>query len=76
MKLFIASYHALSGAMYCAMALQDQEKREEVHRLAVEHFDSICQHFTPASAWDEQLEISLYRSLVKLADPTRKFRLN
>lgn len=72
-KLFIVSYHALAGAMYCAMELGDPQKKDEVAKLAVEQFEGICKHYSP-SLWDEQLEVFLYRSLVRIADPYRRFR--
>ncbi|RYX80669.1 hypothetical protein EON83_27550 [bacterium] len=69
---FVLAYHALSGAMHCALHLQDSAKLAEVEVSATEQLHDIQEQFS--SSAPEQQEVNLYISLVQIIK-TRRFLL-
>jgi hypothetical protein len=67
-ELFKAAYHALSGAMYCALDLQDGFKMKEIERLAREQFQIVKEFFPRSYPSNEPTEVGLYASLVEIAE--------
>lgn len=67
-QLFKVAYHALSGAMYCALQLQDALKMDEVERRARDQWQAVKNHFPRAYPSSGPTEVGLYASLVEIAN--------
>ena len=76
--LWVVAYHALSGALYCALALDDKEKLSHVDRVIVEQQDAIKDHITQENTAtnpqkSEPLALTLYTSLLHISNPRRTY---
>lgn len=79
--LFTAAYHALSGALYCALEMKDLVKRTEVEQRAAKQLEYLKVHFardgdSQDGLTQEPLELVLYGSLLRVANPRRVFSAN
>ncbi|RYX83979.1 hypothetical protein EON83_12640 [bacterium] len=67
-ELFLMSYHSLSAALACAIALKDRAMLKEVESMAHSQWQHLKTHFGNSILLDEPLEVTLYSSLCQLAN--------